>query len=73
MDRHTKKEYLLRIFVIGLMMTVVGFAIRYSIIDLSTRRQPHGYRGEGMLLGLVGFAFFAYGSIRLAIETQRRD
>ncbi len=51
---------------VGLGIAVIGFAVRYSLIDLSSRATPHGYRGEGMLFGFLGFVLFAYSAVRLA-------
>ena len=50
----------------GLTVAIVGFAVRYSIINLSHRMRPDGYRFEGMITGLFGFILFAYAAIRLA-------
>ncbi|MCA9033851.1 MAG: hypothetical protein KDA91_01915 [Planctomycetaceae bacterium] len=57
--------------IISFVLTLFGFAVRYSVIDLSSRMRPHGFRLEGMVVGLLGFVLFAYASVRLANQSRK--
>ncbi len=59
------------IAIAGLCMALIGFAVRYSLIDLSQAPLQYGYRAEGMICGLFGFVLFAYAAIRLAQKSSK--
>jgi|GEM_PF-4945164 len=50
----------------GLVVALIGFAVRYGLIDTSTSSDPGGLRAEGMAFGLLGVFVFAYAALRAA-------
>lgn len=55
---------LILVAIVGFVVALIGFALRYGIIDTSTPSDPGGLRAEGMGIGLLGLVVFAFAALR---------
>ncbi len=56
--------------IMAFVIALIGFALRYDVIDTSTSSDPGGLRAEGMCIGLFGFVLFAAAALRAARGTK---
>ena len=52
--------------IVGFVVALIGFALRYGLIDTSNPSDPGGLRAEGMGIGLLGLVVFAVAALRAA-------